>query len=257
MLSLITPTVRKDYTIKNLLSFVSFDRLKKKDYLVNFESSVIKEYKFAAWDLYFTLEEDKSSSLRFLKEEKREYSIQQFLSLPLVDSEDEFYKVYDLWNPLYNENYYIDTGCDRERVNFPNGYVGAKIMFVGEAPGWKEDLLAFKVPIYSYGKTSLLFRYLARVVFGSKIWFTNLFKGAISENKKPSGDKLFAAKDYLSKEYDIIKPDIVICLGGYVYDNLNFINKFKIYHPSYIFRKGNNLRLYAEDMMKTRRMIYG
>jgi uracil-DNA glycosylase family 4 len=129
----------------------------------------------------------------------------------------------------------------------PSGDVNADIMFVGEAPGWSDNINSFNTTVYSYGQTSLLFRLLAFIVFGNSIWFTNISKAAIKYNKK-----LFSKEDTLSliNEIDIIKPRAIVALGKTAFDAVNELvdNAFQIYHPAYIARQGGDIYMYRNSM---------
>jgi uracil-DNA glycosylase family 4 len=240
----------KDVKLEDLWQFISPDRINKKDRLINFESNIIKNEDSAHWilDEYEPIDNG-MKLMNFLKKKvDKDIPIWPFLTLPR-SHEENIEKVKALWDPYYNQ--YINF----EYVNMPSGDLNPDIVFIGEAPGWK-GVGEFNVPVYSYGKTSLLFRFLISIIFGPKYWITNISKQALEKNKKMSKDVLEENLKLLKKEIEILQPQVIICLGNYVYDELKeYYNVSKIYHPAYIYRQGNDAQMYARQMYEVKNEI--
>jgi len=89
----------------------------------------------------------------------------------------------------------------------------AKIVFVGEAPGREEDIQGRPF----VGKAG---KYLTDVlkklgVERSDVYITNVLKCRPPNNRDPNPEEIMACKPYLLKQLDIIKPDVIVCLGRF------------------------------------------
>ena len=249
----IWPDKVQDVNLMYLWDFISVDRIKEKDKLINFESSIIRGTTYAQWVLDYEPIVEGMRLMKFLKKRlDRVQPIWPFLTLPR-SNEPELDRVKALWEPYYNKYTY---SLDSNYVNMPSGDLHPDYIFIGEAPGWKKPG-EFNVPVYSYGKTSLLYRFLVSIIFGPKTWFTNISKPALEKNKKMTKLQLENNLNLLYSELEILKPATIICLGNYVYEKLSPIyNKlYKIYHPAYIYRQGNDAKMYAKNMIEVKNEI--
>ena len=97
------------------------------------------------------------------------------------------------------------------QVVFGSGNPDADIIFVGEAPGKKEDILG--VPfVGASGK--FLDEMLAHVGLNRHdVYITNIVKFRPPENRDPSPAEKEAFWPYLLEEISIIKPKIIATLG--------------------------------------------
>lgn len=103
------------------------------------------------------------------------------------------------------------------------GIAPSKFMFIAQAPGRTEDAQS-KILIGPSGK---IFDDLLRQVGlqREEVYITNLVKCFLPKCRKPRADELHTCyKLYLEKEFEIVKPEIIITLGYHV---SKFI--FKIY----------------------------
>ena len=143
----------------------------------------------------------------------------------------------------------------RKRPLVGEGSLQAKIMIVGEAPGYYEDLEG-KAFIGKAGKILdklLLFAGLDR----KELYITNILKCHPSQNRNPSIQEVEACSGYLYRQLNIIQPKIILTLGkhaskelflklslpfskisemhGQIYEikaSYSFVKIIPLYHPS-------------------------
>lgn len=93
------------------------------------------------------------------------------------------------------------------------GNRGAKIVFVGEAPGFNED--AQGRPFV--GRSGALLDELLRGIGlkRSDIWIGNVIKHRPPENRDPMVDEMRACRPFLADQIKAIKPKIIVTLGRF------------------------------------------
>lgn len=93
-----------------------------------------------------------------------------------------------------------------------DGCINSKIMFVGEAPGYQEDLKG-KPFVGRAGK--FLDELLASVgIRREDVYITNMVKCRPPGNRAPRKDEVEACSEYLDEQIDIIDPEIIVPLGN-------------------------------------------
>jgi DNA polymerase len=115
---------------------------------------------------------------------------------------------------------------------FGEGPQHAKVMFIGEQPGDQEDL-AGKPFVGPAGK--LLDQVLEEVgIDRGEVYVTNAVKhfkweprGTRRIHSKPNAREMAACKPWLTAEFQVVAPKMVICLGATAAQDL-FGAKFKI-----------------------------
>lgn len=96
---------------------------------------------------------------------------------------------------------------------FGNGNPNAKIMFIGEAPGAKEDILG-KTFVGNSGME--LNRLLESINLRIKDCYVgNILKYRPPKNRDPNPEEIKTHTPYLIKQIKIIKPIIIATLGTY------------------------------------------
>ncbi len=102
-------------------------------------------------------------------------------------------------------------GDTRTKLVFGVGCETADLMFVGEAPGEKEDLSG--IPFV--GAAGKLFdRYLEAVdIPRESVYITNILKCRPPKNRDPLPAEEDACIGYLREQVRIIKPKLIVCLG--------------------------------------------
>jgi DNA polymerase len=104
-------------------------------------------------------------------------------------------------------------GLWRSRKNpvLGDGDINAKIVFIGEAPGYMEDVKG-KPFVGAAGK--LLNESLIKAgISRDKVYITNVVKCRPPENRDPRSDEIEACRSYLDRQLDLIRPKIIVTLG--------------------------------------------
>ena len=88
----------------------------------------------------------------------------------------------------------------------------AEVVFVGEGPGENEDLQG--EPFVGRGG-ALLDKYLEAVDLSARgnIYIANIVKCRPPQNRDPKPEETACCIGYLSRQLEIIKPKIIVCLG--------------------------------------------
>ena len=109
-----------------------------------------------------------------------------------------------------------------------DGSADAEILFIGEAPGKKEDLLG--VPfIGSAGK--FLSEMLASIKLKREdIFITNVVKYRPPENRDPSPEEKEACRQWLVDQVEIIDPVLIVTLGRHAMKNFILDKKISDVH---------------------------
>jgi DNA polymerase len=158
----------------------------------------------------------------------------------------------------------------RTGVVFGAGRCNAEIMFVGEAPGYHEDVQGIPF-VGSAGK--LLSDLLESIGINREdVYITNVNKCRPPENRTPNTAEIEACKPYLQKQIDIIKPRILCSLGNNAtqtilgkrvgiskvrgrsfQENDYFI--FPMFHPAAALHLGSRMEDVREDFQKLREFV--
>src|SRR5574344_2818503 len=99
----------------------------------------------------------------------------------------------------------------RTNVVFSDGTPNEKIMLIGEAPGYWEDMKG-KPFVGKAGQ--LLDRILASIELDrNKIYICNTIKCRPPENRNPLPEEKQACREYLDAQIEAIKPKIILLCG--------------------------------------------
>jgi len=96
---------------------------------------------------------------------------------------------------------------------FGEGNIDCAVMFIGEAPGFNEDMQ--KRPFV--GRAGQLLRKNIRDLGWkeSDVYITNIVKRRPPENRDPLPEEIEAYKPYLARQIDIIAPKMIVPLGRF------------------------------------------
>lgn len=96
---------------------------------------------------------------------------------------------------------------------FGEGSPDCKAMFIGEAPGYNEDVQ--KRPFV--GRGGQLLREMIREIGWKEegVYITNIVKRRPPENRDPLPEEIEAYKPYLTKQIEIIAPKVIVALGRF------------------------------------------
>lgn len=140
----------------------------------------------------------------------------------------------------------------RKNIVFGVGTPGARLMFIGEAPGKEEDVQG--VPFV--GEAGMLLTRLIEKMGLSRdnVYIANIIKCRPPMNRDPEEDEIAACKTFLDRQIAIINPEIIITLGRIALQTLMNTAKIKItalrgsffeydgipvmptFHPAYLLR---------------------
>lgn len=101
----------------------------------------------------------------------------------------------------------------RTKTVFGVGSPAGRIMFIGEAPGHDEDVSGEPF----VGRAGQLLTDMIQKGMGLKreeVYIANVLKCRPPNNRTPATDEIAACKDYLLRQIDIIKPEVIIALGA-------------------------------------------
>lgn len=99
----------------------------------------------------------------------------------------------------------------RTNCVFGDGSKNARLMFVGEAPGEKEDLSG--VPFVG-AAGQLLNKYLEVVgIDRSDVYIANILKCRPPKNRDPLPEEEDACIGYLREQVRLVRPKMIVCLG--------------------------------------------
>lgn len=136
------------------------------------------------------------------------------------------------------------------------GPANAKIFFIGQAPGAKED----KTGHPFVGRAG---QYLTKMIeeIGlrrDEVYITSTVKHFPPKNRAPKTDEISACKPYLMRQLAIIKPKIVVLLGKTAENIKNEVKNAKIIttvHPSAAMRFPKMAAQMKKDFQKLKKLL--
>ena len=152
---------------------------------------------------------------------------------------------------------------ERNKIVFGAGNPRAKLVFVGEGPGFEEDQqgLPFVGPAG---------RLLTRIIEAIKldrdqVYICNVIKCRPPRNRNPEPDEINTCFPFLERQLAAIRPDFIVALGTFAAQTLlgtntpisrlrkrfheyNGIKVLPTYHPAYLLRNPDKKREVWEDM---------
>ncbi|MBW1759596.1 MAG: uracil-DNA glycosylase [Deltaproteobacteria bacterium] len=153
----------------------------------------------------------------------------------------------------------------RKNIVFGAGDPNARLVFVGEAPGHKEDETG--EPFVGAAGNLLTKIIQAINLSRDSVYICNIIKCRPPGNRNPMPDEIKACSPFLKRQIMFIKPDFICTLGTFAAQTLlnskesvsrlrghfhsyNGIKLIPTYHPAYLLRYPNKKRDVWEDMKK-------
>jgi len=157
-----------------------------------------------------------------------------------------------------------DLARHRTRVVPGEGPDNAKLLFIGEAPGYHEDQTGRPF----VGQAG---QYLDQLIgmIGYKrnqVYIANVIKCRPPENRDPLPGEIVACSKWLERQLELIKPIVIVTLGRYSMSKYfpgESISKvhgrarrsgnviyFAMYHPAAALHQGNLRRVIEADILK-------
>ena len=154
----------------------------------------------------------------------------------------------------------------RTKIVFGEGDPCARIVFVGEAPGEKEDESG-KPFVGSAGRilTDIIERGMK--IPRSSVYICNVIKCRPPKNRDPRPEEIQACQPFLEKQLRIIQPEVIIALGKYAsqwllntqlpisqlrgrWGEYQGIPVMPTYHPAYLLHNQKGKREVWQDIKK-------
>jgi DNA polymerase len=157
---------------------------------------------------------------------------------------------------------------------FADGTPGARVMFVGEAPGRDEDIEGLPF-VGRSGK--LLDRMLAAIGLDrGSVYIANIIPWRPPGNRTPTPQESAICLPFIQRQIELANPDVVVCLGGpssqtllgikegitksrgrwYAYGTgQREIRAMATFHPAFLLRSPLQKRLAWRDFLAVRKAL--
>ena len=168
----------------------------------------------------------------------------------------------------------IELKKNAKNLVFSDGNPKAKIMLIGEAPGYEEDLSGIPFVGHAGKKLDQMINAIG-LDRKNNTYITNIIPWRPPNNRTPTDNEINFFLPYVEEHISIIKPKILLLFGNIASKSLlrlkNGITKnhgkwFKysnpllkknisticIFHPSYLLRSPNKKKLAWEDLKKVK-----
>ncbi|MFQ5701841.1 MAG: uracil-DNA glycosylase [Acidobacteriota bacterium] len=163
--------------------------------------------------------------------------------------------------------------CDgRTTIVFGCGNPEARIMFIGEGPGYEEDRKG--VPFV--GRAGRLLDQIihAMQLAREQVYIANVVKCRPPENRNPQPDEVAACTPFLFEQIAIIRPSVIVTLGAPAthallgrtagitkirgtFGEYAGIRVMPTFHPAYLLRNPSAKKPVWEDMKKVMAFLAG
>ena len=153
----------------------------------------------------------------------------------------------------------------RKTIVFGEGSSKAKLMFIGEGPGFDEDVQGRPF----VGRAGQL---LTKIIESIKlkreeVYIANIVKCRPPENRNPQPDEIEACHGFVLAQVEAIKPKVICALGTFAaqtllktdakisslrgrFHDVNGIKVMPTYHPAFLLRNPERKKDVWEDMKK-------
>lgn len=160
----------------------------------------------------------------------------------------------------------------RTKLVFGHGNAQAKLMFVGEAPGFDEDQSG--LPFVGAAGQLLTKIIEAMKLKREDVYIANCLKCRPPNNRSPLPTEIVTCSPILMKQIEIIQPQIICALGKFAAQTLlgsqepisrlrgkffdwNGIKLIPTFHPAYLLRNPGDKKLVWSDMQQIMRELEG
>lgn len=166
-----------------------------------------------------------------------------------------------------------DLGRTRTQVVFGSGSASARIMFVGEAPGYHED----QQGIPFVGQAGKLLDDLLRHIGLQRqdIYIANVLKCRPPDNRDPQAEEISLCRGWLEEQIRIIRPIVICTLGNFATKLLSGkpegitlvrgrvqpfpghedVSLFPVFHPAAALYTRANLAILKQDFESLGKLI--
>lgn len=164
----------------------------------------------------------------------------------------------------------------RNTIVFGEGNPDCELLFIGEAPGEEEDRQG-RPFVGEAGQ--LLTRLIEKMGFKRQdLYIANIVKCRPPQNREPEEDEIVTCITFLKKQIEIIKPSVIMTLGGVATRSLLFLEEQKrkkegitqwrgkvyyyqdipvvpTFHPAYLLRNPKDKKLTWQDAQLVLRLL--
>lgn len=156
--------------------------------------------------------------------------------------------------------------CDRRKnLVFGAGNSNARLVFVGEAPGYDEDVQG--IPFVGRSGQLLTKMIQAMGLSREDVYICNILKCRPTDNRNPLPEEIISCIPFLKRQLDVIKPEVICALGGFAtkallektegitrlrghFHDYRGVKLMPVFHPAYLLRNENKKREAWEDLQK-------
>lgn len=153
----------------------------------------------------------------------------------------------------------------RTNIVFGEGNPSARLMFVGEGPGYNEDKQAR--PFVGKAGELLDKMIVAMGLQREDTYICNVVKCRPPNNRDPEADEVAACAGFMIQQVQIVQPDVIVGLGKFAVNTLlkrdgalgevrgkwhefEGVPVMPTYHPAYLLRNENGKRPAWSDLQK-------
>lgn len=168
------------------------------------------------------------------------------------------------------------TACDlhktRTQTVFGVGNINAKLMIIGEAPGYHEDQQG--EPFVGRAGKLLTAMLQAIKLTRAEVYIANILKCRPPQNRDPNLDEVTTCTPYLQQQILTIKPKLLLAVGRvaahFLLQNKSSLEKLRqqmhcykatktplivTYHPAYLLRNPVDKKKAFEDLLTVREFL--
>lgn len=158
----------------------------------------------------------------------------------------------------------------RTQTVFARGNPSAKLMIIGEAPGFYEDQQGEPF----VGKAGVLLNKMLRSIglSGEEVYIANVLKCRPPNNRDPQSEEISECCNYLSQQIALVAPKLILAVGRFAGQFLlsqtlslakmrNKIHSYQglavlvSYHPAYLLRNPADKKHAYSDLVLVKKMI--
>lgn len=153
----------------------------------------------------------------------------------------------------------------RNKLVFGEGNPDAKLMLIGEGPGYEEDIQGKPF----VGKAGQLLTKILQAINlkREEVYITNIIKCRPPQNRNPESEEIASCYPFLLEQINAVQPKIICTLGTFAIQTLlktdvkitslrgklfefSGINVIPTYHPAYLLRNPEKKRDVWDDIKK-------
>jgi len=158
---------------------------------------------------------------------------------------DKKYHLQIIENAILMDEICIDLKAQATQMVFGDGNPDAEIVFIGEAPGKKED----ETGVPFVGAAGKFLQEMLQLIHLDRkdIYITNIVKYRPPNNRDPSKEEKEAFWPYLVRQLDVIQPKLIVTLGRHSMEYFLPGRKIGEIHGETFLLQGSSLQKEMEN----------